>query len=78
MLELTSTRPQSVAPDASVDFSDVYGQAQAKRSAEVAVAGGHNLMLLGPPGSGKSVTVGQESQDDPANVDQVKDDGELR
>ena len=50
--EVSLTR-RSVEGD--LDFSDVRGQLLAKRALEIAAAGGHNVLMIGPPGAGKSM-----------------------
>lgn len=47
-------RASAHAPQDGMDFSEIIGQDGAKRGAEIACAGGHNMIMVGPPGSGKS------------------------
>lgn len=42
-------------PSAVTDFRDISGQEMAKRALEIAVSGGHNLLMIGPPGGGKTL-----------------------
>lgn len=53
--QLQPTPLSAAAPTAEFDLAEVYGQEQAKRALEIAAAGGHNLILSGPPGAGKTL-----------------------
>ncbi len=47
--------PPESHSEVKVDWTDIHGQQYAKRALEIAAAGGHNVVLLGPPGSGKTL-----------------------
>ncbi|HVZ71586.1 MAG TPA: YifB family Mg chelatase-like AAA ATPase [Polyangia bacterium] len=52
----TSTEPANeTTPAAGADLSEVHGQEVPRRALEIAAAGGHNLLFVGPPGSGKTM-----------------------
>jgi magnesium chelatase family protein len=51
----TPSAPQAASAPQAPDLSDLHGQAFARRALEVAAAGGHNLLMIGPPGAGKTM-----------------------
>ncbi len=54
-LPATAPRPEPQLPRYRLDLSEVRGQRQAKRALEIAAAGGHHMLMMGPPGTGKSM-----------------------
>jgi magnesium chelatase family protein len=55
LIQIEFQQQEQGVPATDVDFSDVHGQYHVKRAFEIAAAGAHNLIMLGPPGTGKSM-----------------------
>ena len=65
----TATASVSATPRQHPDLAEVRGQAQVKRALEIVAAGGHSLLMSGPPGSGKSMLAARL----PVLIDQAGD-----
>jgi magnesium chelatase family protein len=55
LIQIEFQQEEQSQPVADIDFADVHGQYHVKRAFEIAAAGAHNLIMLGPPGTGKSM-----------------------